>query len=202
VRALSVPLEGLKWGMAALMVLDHVAFVFFPDLAFLRIPGRLVWPVFAALMARQLAQGYPPERYAKRLLPFALLAQPFYALAFGFPLLFPLNILFTLLSAALFRAGWGPAALLVSLLSESPPGLLLVELLARRKVALAALAHGAWAWFGWGGLLHALLGGGAVLLAWTLAERARPGRRTPWWAFYAFYPGHLALLAAARAVSA
>jgi hypothetical protein len=51
-------------------------------------------------MARQLAQGYPPERYVKRLLPFALLAQPFYALAFGFPV-FPLNVLFTLLSAAL-----------------------------------------------------------------------------------------------------
>jgi hypothetical protein len=202
VRVPSLPLEGLKWGMAALMVLDHVAFIFFPDLTFLRIPGRLVWPVFAALMARQLAQGYPPERYIKRLLPFALLAQPFYALAFGFPLLFPLNVLFTLLSAALLRAGWGPVALLVSLLSESPPGLLLVELLARRKVALAALAHGAWAWFSWGGLPHALLGGGTVLLAWALAEKARPGRRTPWWALYAFYPGHLVLLAAVKGLLA
>ncbi len=194
----SLPLEGLKWGTAALMVFDHVALVFFPDLTPLRAPGRLVWPVFAALMARQLARGYPPERYAKRLLPFALLAQPFYALAFGFPLLFPLNVLFTLLSAALLRAGWGPVALVLSLLSESPPGLLLVELLARRKAALAALAHGAWMGLSGWGAAYALLGGGAVLLAWALAERARPGRRTPWWALYAFYPGHLALLAAVK----
>jgi hypothetical protein len=42
VRGPSLPLEGLKWGMAALMVFDHVAFIFFPDLTFLRIPGRLV----------------------------------------------------------------------------------------------------------------------------------------------------------------
>ena len=45
-------------------------------------------------------------------------------------------------------------------------------------------------------------GGGAVLLAWALGEKARPGRRTPWWAFYAFYPGHLALLAAVKALLA
>jgi len=99
-RIPSLPLEGLKWGIAGLMVFDHVAFIFFPDLTFLRIPGRLVWPVFAALVARQLSQGYPPEKYVKRILPFALLAQPFYAMAFGFPV-FPLNVLFTLLSAAL-----------------------------------------------------------------------------------------------------
>jgi hypothetical protein len=201
-RTPSLPLEGLKWGMAAVMVFDHVAFIFFPDLTFLRTPGRLVWPMFAALMARQLAQGYPPEKYVKRLLPFALLAQPFYALAFGFPLLFPLNVLFTLLSAALLRAGWGPLALLLSLISESPPGILLVELLARRKPLLAALAHGTWIWLSGGGPAYALLGGGAVLLAWALAERARPGRRTPWWALYAFYPGHLALLAAVKVLLA
>jgi len=180
------------------MVFDHVAFVFFPDLAFLRAPGRLVWPVFAALMARQLAQGYPPEKYVKRLLPFALLAQPFYALAFGFPLLFPLNVLFALLSAALLRAGWGPVAVVLSLLSESPLGLLLVELLARRKAVLAALAHGAWMGLSGWAPAYALLGSGAVLLAWALAEGARPGRRTSWWALYAFYPGHLALLAAVK----
>jgi hypothetical protein len=123
VRALSLPLEGLKWGMAALMVLDHVAFIFFPDLTFLRIPGRLVWPMFA-----------------------------------------------------------------------------LVELLARRKVVLAALAHGAWMWLSGWAPAYALLGSGAVLLAWALAEKARPGRRTPWWALYAFYPGHLAPLAAVRSL--
>jgi hypothetical protein len=201
-RIPALPLEGLKWGMAAPMVFDHVVFVFFPDLTFLRAPGRLVWPMFAALMARQLAQGYPPGRYVKRLLPFALLAQPFYALAFGFPLLFPLNVLFTLLSAALLRAGWGPVALVLSLLSESPPGILLVELLARRKPLLAALAHGTWIWLSGWGMSYTLLGGGAVLLAWALAEKARPGRRTPWWTLYAFYAGHLALLAAVKVLLA
>jgi Flp pilus assembly protein protease CpaA len=173
VRIPSLPLEGLKWGIAGLMVFDHVAFIFFPDLTFLRIPGRLVWPVFAALVARQLSQGYPPERYVKRLLPFALLAQPFYALAFGFPLLFPLNVLFALLSAALLQAGWGPLAPLLSLISESPPGLLLVELLARRKPLLAALAHGAWLRFSGWGAVYALLGAGRS--SWPGLWRRRPG---------------------------
>jgi len=36
------------------------------------------------------------------------------------------------------------------------------------------------------------------LSGWALGERARPGRRTPWWALYAFYPGHSALLAAVK----
>jgi len=78
----------------------------------------------------------------------------------------------------------------------------LIELLARRKPLLAALAHGAWLWFSRWGAAYALLGGGAVLLAWALGEKARPGRRTPWWAFYAFYPGHLALLAVVKALLA
>jgi len=91
---------------------------------------------------------------------------------------------------------------LLSLISKSPPGLLLAELLARRKAVLAALAHGAWLRFSGWGTTYALLGGGAVLLAWALAEKARPGRRTPWWGLYAFYPGHLALLAAVKVLLA
>ena len=44
----------------------------------------------------------------------------------------------------LFSHPEGPDQVAHEGISESPPGLLLIELLARRKPLLAALAHGAW----------------------------------------------------------
>ena len=184
-------MEAFKWSLAALMVLDHVASAWGwpPEW---RLPGRLVLPGFAALMAYHLAQGVPPEKYLKRLLPFALVAQVGYSLLFGLPLLWPLNVLFTFLGAALVASGraYGWA---VSLLSEFPLGASLA-LAARGQAPLSALALALSAYlFGWP--LWVALGQGLALLAFlALAPHLPRGRRTPWWSFYAFYAGHLWLL--------
>lgn len=129
------------------MVLDHLASVLGWEHEW-RLPGRLVFPGFAALMAHRLARGVSPERYLRRLLPFALLAQPAYALAFGYHL-WPLNVLFTLASGALFLTRPYLGGLL-SLLSEFPLGGFAIGLAARGQALWGAVAAGGSAWlFGW-----------------------------------------------------
>jgi len=78
-------LEFAKRSVVALMLLDHVAYVFFPGQLPLRLPGRAVFPFFAVLVGLNLTRGVSTEKYLRRLLPFALLAQEGYALAFGYP---------------------------------------------------------------------------------------------------------------------
>lgn len=138
-----------------------------------------------------------PERYLRRLLPFALLAQPAYALAFGYHL-WPLNVLFTLASGALFLTRPYLGGLL-SLLSEFPLGGFAIGLAARGQALWGAVAAGGSAWlFGWSPLV-ALGQGVAFLLFLRLIPRlTKGGRRTPWWSFYLFYPVHLYLLALLR----
>ncbi|MFB8956109.1 TraX family protein [Xanthomonas arboricola] len=92
--------EALKWIALVLMTGDHVAKVLFggyvPVLSEL---GRIAFPVFALVMAYNLAQ--PRADYAKsvlRLAGWGLLAQPFHAWAFGEWL--PLNVLLTFALAA------------------------------------------------------------------------------------------------------
>jgi hypothetical protein len=190
----AVSLEVLKWGAVGFMVFDHVAAVFIPGNTLLRLPGRVVFPAFAALMALHLSRGYPPERYVTRLFPFALLAQGGYSLAFGMPLVWPLNVLFTLLAAALIARGSLWAGGLLSLFTEFPLGGFTVYWLSRERRWEAALAHmGSMFFMGWGPLVI-LASGGLLLLAWELANRGLPGRKVPWWAAYAFYPAHLWLL--------
>lgn len=194
-RALwGLPLEVLKWGAVGLMVFDHLAAVFAPGEISLRLPGRVAFPVFAALMALHLWRGYPPERYVARLFPFALLAQGGYAAAFGTSPIWPLNVLFTLLAAALMARGSLWIGGILSLFTEFPLGGFAVYWLSRGMLAEAALAHmGSMLLTGWE-LPVVLASGGLLLLAWVLVKRATPGRRFPWWTVYAFYPVHLWIL--------
>ena len=92
--------ELLKWIAVLLMTGDHAAKVFaggyVPVISEL---GRIAFPVFAIVMAYNLAQ--PNAHYAKsmrRLGGWGLVAQPAHALAFGF--LLPLNVLCTFALAA------------------------------------------------------------------------------------------------------
>lgn len=187
-------LEILKWGALGLMVFDHVVAVFMPGNTLLRLPGRVVFPAFAAMMALHLSRGYPPGRYVARLFPFAILAQGGYALAFGVFLIWPLNVLFTLLAAALMVRGSLWAGGLLSLFSEFPLGGFAVYWLSQGRRWEAALAHmGSMFFMGWGPLVI-LVSGGLLLLAWGLANRGLPGRKVPWWVAYALYPAHLWLV--------
>ena len=97
-----------------LMLIDHIGAVFFPEALWMRIVGRLAFPIFAF----QAADGYRHtrdlRRYCLRLLVFGLISEiPFDLMAAG-SLFYPFhqNVMFTLLLGLLairqldgFRAG-------------------------------------------------------------------------------------------------
>lgn len=201
--------EFLKWLAVALMTGDHVISIF--HLGYVPVVselGRVAFPIFALVMAYNLAQpGAKVGTSIRRLACWALLAQPVYALAFG--LWFPINVLgtFALAACAVWaveRAQW---PLLVGLLVLAPvavdyawPGVWLVV--------------GAYGWFDtqpvtMGGRLRAFVlmgvpmallcaynGNGWALLALPILFLGRLQWRVPRtrWAFYGYYVGHLALL--------
>ena len=89
--------ELLKWLAIVLMVADHVGF-FLEQYAWLRYAGRVVYPLFAFLVAyNYLYNTRNKERYLKRLFFWALISQPIYMLVMGDNL----NILFTIFFGAL-----------------------------------------------------------------------------------------------------
>lgn len=195
----------LWWIAVWLMVVDHVGALFFPDVLAWRVGGRLVLPIFAVLIAYNMhARGVPAKQYVSRLVPFALIAQIPYWLAFG-PI--GLNILFTLLLGVV--ATRSVPALIVALaagylfpLEYGIAGVALVPLFllwlrADRwvRVSLFALL----------GLVVAALNPSHVLLSLagvsSLALLAFSHllpelRRAPRWFGYGFYPAHLAVLVA------
>jgi hypothetical protein len=96
--------EALKWLALALMVLDHSnKWLLGGEHRWMYEAGRLVAPIFAFVLAYNLARPEPPaggrfERVLKRLALYATLATPpFAALVGGW---WPLNILFTLFASA------------------------------------------------------------------------------------------------------
>ncbi|MBV6898069.1 TraX family protein [Xanthomonas euvesicatoria] len=200
--------EALKWIALALMTGDHVAKVLFggyvPVLSEL---GRIAFPVFALVMAYNLAQ--PRADYAKSVLRLAcwgLLAQPFHAWAFGYWL--PLNVLLTFALAALLiwtvqTRHWLYAAV---------AGVVL-PLVVDYQWAGVWLVLAAWAWFRvakpcvskgyiapvvacmvllcwYNGNLWALVALPVLALGyvWWPLPRLR-------WAFYGYYVVHLAVIA-------
>ena len=99
--------ELLKWLAVILMTGDHVAKVicggYVPGLSE---AGRVAFPLFALVMAYNLAQpGADVIKSVRRLALWGVIAQPVHALTFGYWL--PLNILltFALCAAAVYAAG-------------------------------------------------------------------------------------------------
>lgn len=203
--------ELLKWIALVLMTGDHAAKVFaggyIPVVSEL---GRVAFPLFALVMAYNMAQpGADAARTLRRLLPWALVAQPVHAWAFGSFL--PLNVLWTFaLFAAclalhqrgltswavlLFAAGglfvdyqWTGVGVVICWwafyrwhAAGSRPMFVCTVLAFLSLLALCVFNGNAWA-----------------LLAIPLLQIARwhwPVQRTRW-AFYAYYVSHLALFAA------
>lgn len=198
--------EILKWLAVILMTGDHVAKVVYGGyVPGLSEAGRVAFPLFALVMAYNLAQpGADMVKSVRRLVLWGLIAQPVHAWAFGYWL--PLNILltFALSAAAVYAAnqrGW----------------------LALASLVVAALVLPAFVDYQWAGVWFVLLAyfayrqesPGALLVAfvplcvfngnlWAVAavpvagllaqsqwRVARAGR-----AFYGYYVGHLGLFAA------
>jgi len=76
------------------MVIDHVGVILYPDVIFLRIIGRLAFPIFAYYLTQGYIHTSNFKKYALRLFIFAALTQAPY---FIVTQLKTLNILFTLL---------------------------------------------------------------------------------------------------------
>ncbi len=86
----------------ALMVVDHVGAIFFPDILIFRIIGRLSFPLFAWLIANGAFHTKDIVLYIKRLFIFAFISQIPYWLAFSsLGIDRNLNIFFTLALGAL-----------------------------------------------------------------------------------------------------
>lgn len=112
--------ELLKWLAVILMTGDHVAKVIYGGyVPGLSEAGRVAFPLFALVMAYNLAQpGADVGKSIRRLALWGVIAQPVHALAFGYWL--PLNILLTFaLCAAAVHAvnqrGWVALPVAVSL---------------------------------------------------------------------------------------
>jgi hypothetical protein len=61
-----------------LMFIDHIGWIFFPQIIFLRLIGRLSFPLFAFLLTEGFRHTRNVEKYLMRLAIFACLSQPIY----------------------------------------------------------------------------------------------------------------------------
>ena len=64
------------------MAIDHIGYVFFPGEMWMRIIGRIAFPLFAYCLATGCIYTKNPKKYALRLFAFSVVSQPFYSLAF------------------------------------------------------------------------------------------------------------------------
>ena len=82
------------------MTIDHIYAILYPDVLFLHIIGRLSFPIFAYLVVLGIESTKKPRKYMITLLSFALISQIPYFLAFEIQPFERLNILFTLFLSA------------------------------------------------------------------------------------------------------
>lgn len=184
------------------MLVDHIGVVFFPEAIGFRIIGRLSFPLFVWLLVQGEAHTRAVGRYGLRLAILGVVTQPIYQATFDTT---ELNILFQLLIGLVClrfarrfpriqSAVWLGAAVLTELgnVGYGSYGIGLIVLTRYfRPNLLWALAwvglHLVDAWLYGPFQLPAMV----VPLIFWLANGER-GPKARW--FYAFYPGHLALL--------
>ena len=93
----------LKYIAMATMLVDHMGYVLFPWILWLRCVGRIAFPIFAFQIAEGCIRTHDRRRYALRLLLFAVLTEVPFDLAFNGQVLYLgyQNVLWTLLAGAL-----------------------------------------------------------------------------------------------------
>lgn len=209
----------LKYIAMATMLVDHMGYVLFPWIVWLRCVGRIAFPIFAFQIAEGCIRTHDRRRYALRLLLFAVLTEVPFDLAFNGQVLYLgyQNVLWTLLAGALvcWAADWAqrtPDALHLLAATAAFAGafwllevchtdyggwgmaLILLFHLSRgnRLIQLAGLAVFCVA--GVGGVsieLYALV---SLAFIWLYDGRRGYCSRPIQWLCYAFYPVHLLLL--------
>lgn len=88
----------LKWIAVLTMVIDHVGAILFPDQIWMRVIGRVAFPIYAYCLAEGFRYTSDYRRYLGRLALFAILSEiPFDLAFYGVPFSFAhQNVLFTL----------------------------------------------------------------------------------------------------------
>ncbi len=207
----------LKLLALATMLVDHIGAVLFPQAVWLRIIGRVSYPLFAYCMALGGYFTHDLWSYAKRLLCLGIVSQPVYVLCFGGSWL-DLNIFFTLLAGLLGifciqkRRYWGNIVLAglviafwnIGSFSYGAMGVALIwvfYLCLNSRIKTAFFA-GLWLLALSRFYPYPVLGTGInipiqALAVFSLVFILMPLKtnwRLPKWLFYGFYPAHLLVL--------
>ncbi|WP_195985126.1 TraX family protein [Clostridium sp. D33t1_170424_F3] len=202
------------------MLIDHAGMVLFPELTWMRVVGRLAFPLYCFLLAEGAVHTRNIKRYLCRLLAFAVLSEIPYDLACSRVWFDPWgqNVFFTLFFGLLACAA-------LQWFQEKPA---LVLLLVGVLILAAELLFFDYGGFGvalvmafylcranrvGGALAFTALNTGFSLLNGMCLQLAAPAAAIPMllynrkkgkavnkWIFYGFYPGHLLLLFFLRAV--
>jgi hypothetical protein len=101
VRKFDFGRDSLKIIAIVTMIIDHVGNILYPDLLLLQMIGRLSFPFFAYLIVLGVESTKKLQKYMVTLLSFALISQIPYFLAFNIQPFERLNILFSLLLSAI-----------------------------------------------------------------------------------------------------
>lgn len=78
-----LPQEGLKLIACITMLVDHIGVVFFPQTLWLRMIGRLAFPIYAFLLVEGAAHTHHKLKYALRLFVGIVLAEPIFDMLFS-----------------------------------------------------------------------------------------------------------------------
>ena len=202
----------LKWIAVLTMVIDHVGAILFPDQIWMRVIGRVAFPVYAYCLAEGFRYTSDYRRYLGRLALFAILSEipfdlAFYCVPFSFA---HQNVFFTLTLGLIllwvlerFREQLllcaGAFAVLCFLaqalhMDYGAGGLLMV-------FAFYLAQQGTSPWIGWGIFVFINLFGYAGGVQWAAILALLPiglysgkaGKKNQRF-FYWFYPLHLLLL--------
>ncbi len=203
----------LKLIAFASMFCDHIGVIFFPGVRWMRVIGRIAFPLFAWCVAVGALRTRDIRRYALRLLFAGLVSQPLYALALRHPMT-QLSIFGVLLLGLLACWGIRENALWLTVLSFIAGAALQMDygvrgvalivlffLLQDSPIALS-VCFAAFCWM-WGQTSTSVLTAGpfvirlqqcALLALPLILIPAVRKFRLPAWIEYAVYPGHLLIL--------
>lgn len=206
--------EGLKCIACITMLIDHVGVVFFPQNLWLRIIGRLAFPIYCFLLAEGSHHTKNPAKYALRLFIGLLLAEiPFDLALYGQISWAHQSVMFTLLLAFSMAMVMNklplpgkalaviPFYIVAELLHTDYGGLGIVmaavfiigrELPEPLVIQTAGLAIANLAWFTTS-IIQPFAVAAMVPISLYSGKKASRSKLLQW-AFYLFYPAHLLVL--------
>jgi hypothetical protein len=184
------------------MAIDHVGLILYPQIIFLRVVGRLAFPIFAWYLAEGYVHTTSRKRYALRLAVFAVAAQiPFYVATHSKML----NIFFALLlglwAIDCFQKRRYVSTVAIILLAGLVPldysfyGILMIlgfYIFRNQKIVLPAQAAINIAGFYLFGFIQLFSLFGAALAVYF--PKSFPRIQINRYFFYFFYPAHLAAI--------